>query len=88
MCNALIEFLSDKNIVILGFGREGVSTYNYIRKYFPEKPIAIADKKEIALDDANVTLLTGDGYMDNVFDYEVVIRRPSFRPKYKCLQQA
>ena len=35
MCQNLVDFLKDKNIVILGFGREGVSTYNYIRKYFP-----------------------------------------------------
>ena len=76
MCQILVDFLKDKNIVILGFGREGVSTYNYIRKYFPEKPIAIADKKEIELDDENVTLLTGDGYMEHVFDYELVIKTP------------
>lgn len=76
MCQNLVDFLRDKNIVILGFGREGVSTYNYIRKYFPEKPIAIADKKEIELDDENVTLLTGDGYMEHVFDYELVIKTP------------
>lgn len=76
MCNGLIEFLRDKNIVILGFGREGVSTYNYIRKYFPEKPLAIADKKEITIEDKNVTLLTGESYMDKVFDYELVIKTP------------
>ncbi|MBR6531836.1 MAG: UDP-N-acetylmuramoyl-L-alanine--D-glutamate ligase [Clostridia bacterium] len=76
MCNGLIDFLRDKNIVILGFGREGVSTYNYIRKYFPEKPLAIADKKEISIEDKFVTLLTGDGYMDKVFDYELVIKTP------------
>ncbi len=76
MCHGLIEFLKDKNIVILGFGREGVSTYNYIRKYLPEKHIAIADKKDILSDDKNVTLLTGDGYMDKVFDYELVIKTP------------
>ncbi len=76
MCQSLIDFLRDKNIVILGFGREGVSTYNYIRKYFPEKSLAIADKKDISLDDKNVTLLTGDGYMDKVFDYELVIKTP------------
>ena len=76
MCQQLSDFLKDKNIIILGFGREGVSTYNYIRKNFPDKPLAIADKKEITLDDANVTLLTGDNYMDKVFDYELVIKTP------------
>ena len=50
----LIEYIKDKKILILGFGREGVSTYNYIRKYFPEKPLAIADKKEISIDDKTI----------------------------------
>ena len=31
----IIEFLKDKTVLILGFGREGKSTYNYIRKYLP-----------------------------------------------------
>ena len=76
MCQPLIDFLKDKKILILGYGREGISTYNYIRKYLPEKALAIADKKEIALDDENVTLLTGDGYMDSIFDYELIIKTP------------
>lgn len=76
MCHGLIDFLKDKNIVILGFGREGESTYNYIRKYLPEKPLAVADKKQIELDDKNVTLLTGENYMEHVFDYELVIKTP------------
>ena len=29
----IIEKLKDKNIAILGFGREGKSTYNFIRKH-------------------------------------------------------
>ncbi|MDD6275672.1 MAG: UDP-N-acetylmuramoyl-L-alanine--D-glutamate ligase [Clostridia bacterium] len=76
MCQPLIDFLKDKNILILGYGREGISTYNYIRKYLPEKPLAIADKKQILLDDENVSLITGDGYMDNIFDYDLIIKTP------------
>ena len=33
MLPPIIEFLKDKSVLILGFGREGRSTYNYIRKY-------------------------------------------------------
>lgn len=76
MCQELIDFLRDKSIVILGYGREGISTYNYIRKYLPEKPLAISDRKQIEIADRNVTLLCGDSYMDKVFDYDVVIKTP------------
>ena len=31
-------------ILILGFGMEGESTYRFLRKYFPEKSLFIADK--------------------------------------------
>lgn len=40
----IIEYIKDKKILILGYGREGISTYNYIRKHLPEKKISIADK--------------------------------------------
>ena len=33
MINDLINFFKDKKILILGFGREGISTYKLIRKY-------------------------------------------------------
>ena len=33
------EFLKDKKIVILGFGRQGRATFQYIRKHFPNKQI-------------------------------------------------
>ena len=46
MIKDLIDYLSDKNINILGFGREGQSTYKLIRKYLPNKIITISDLKE------------------------------------------
>ena len=76
MSQPLIDFLKDKNILILGYGREGISTYQYIRKYLPEKALAIADKRPITLDDDKVTLITGDGYMDTIFDYDLIIKTP------------
>ena len=46
MIKDLIDYLSDKNINILGFGREGQSTYKLIRKYIKEQTLYIADRKE------------------------------------------
>jgi len=39
------DYLKDKNIVILGFGKQGRATFNYIRKHFNDKKITIADKR-------------------------------------------
>ena len=33
MYNKILEHLKNKKIAIVGFGREGKSTYKYIRKY-------------------------------------------------------
>ena len=59
MLPPIIEFLKDKSVLILGFGREGRSTYNYIRKYLPEKTLAIGDGKEQKIDDNNVEYFCG-----------------------------
>ncbi len=46
MITELIHYLKDKKIIILGFGREGKSTYKLIRNYLKNKLIYIADQKE------------------------------------------
>ena len=41
MPQALLDYLAPKKILLLGFGREGRSTYQYIRRHFPEKELSI-----------------------------------------------
>ena len=43
MYRKIIENLKNRNIAILGFGKEGRSTYNLIRKYLKDKFLYIAD---------------------------------------------
>ena len=43
MLNRLLEFLQNKRILILGYGREGESTYKFLRQNFPEMLITVAD---------------------------------------------
>lgn len=38
--------LLDKEIVILGLGREGISTYEFLRHYLPNKKVWLIDEKE------------------------------------------
>ena len=76
MINNIINYLKDKKILILGFGREGKSTYNFIRKYLPDKELYIGDINNIDIDDDKVILKTGEDYLDNLSDYDLVIKSP------------
>ncbi len=76
MLPGIIEYLKDKSILILGFGREGQSSFNYIRKYLPEKPLTIADRNSVTVDGENVETVSGDGYLDSVNDFDVVLKSP------------
>jgi len=40
-----LDKLKDKKIIILGFGREGQDTFNFLKKLFPKKKISIIKKK-------------------------------------------
>ena len=75
MKNKIIEFLTNKKILILGFGREGKSAYNFIKENnIKYKSLGIADKNEIDID--NVEKHCGDNYLDSTKDYDLVIKSP------------
>ena len=62
----ILNKLIGKNIAILGFGREGKSTYSFIRKHLKDMHLTIIDKNTIEIDDQNITLVTGENYLDNL----------------------
>lgn len=83
MIDDLIKYFKDKKILILGFGREGQSTYNLIRKYLKEQIIYIADRREVTrenylalYEDDNVEIITGENYLDNLNDYDIIMKSP------------
>ena len=79
MYDRIIEKFKNKNIAILGFGREGISTYKFLRKYLNEK-ITIVDKNtsvkdnEIFNGDSNVYFDLGDNYLDNLNSYDIIVK--------------
>lgn len=77
MINSILEELKDKNVAILGFGIEGKSTYNFIRRYL-DMPLTIIDKKNILEENdlTNVSVIYGDNYLDNLEQYDLVIKGP------------
>lgn len=76
MLPPIIEFLKDKSVLILGFGREGRSTYNYIRRYLPEKMLGIGDGREQKIDDNFVEYFCGEDYLSHIGKFDVVMKSP------------
>jgi UDP-N-acetylmuramoylalanine--D-glutamate ligase len=78
--------LAAARILILGLGREGMATYQFLRAQFPEKVLGLADRlpieqldaraqRAIAADRALIIHL-GQGYLAGLKAYDVVIRSP------------
>lgn len=83
MIKDLIDYFKDKKILILGYGREGASTYKLIRKYLKDQMLYIADAKENFQDskdelkeDKNVKCISGENYLDNLNDYDIIMKSP------------
>ena len=79
MMNKIIEKITNKEIAILGFGREGRSTYRLIRKYLPNKKLTIIDKvnyEEEFGGDENLSFVYGDSYLEGLDKYELIFKTP------------
>lgn len=87
--NIINEINSYNKVLILGYGREGRSTYRFIRKYIKEKHLYISDKNEQLIEqnnelknDDNITLILGEKYLDNLNDFDLIIKSPGINFKY------
>ena len=86
MYNKIIDIIKDKSLVLVGFGKEGKSSYNFIRKYLPDKKITIVDQNEKIYEqndylnsDKNVKVITGDNYLGSLNDYDLIIKSPGVK---------
>lgn len=71
----LMNKLENKSILILGMGREGLSTLQFLQKHFPEKKIAIADKNEVKIENSqNVITHFGETYLDQLENYQIIVK--------------
>ncbi len=73
MYQLLKNLVADKKVLILGFGREGRSTYNVIKNMGCN--IGIADKNDVRFD-ADVEFIIGDDYQKAIYDYDIVFKSP------------
>ncbi len=82
--------LQEKSVLILGLGREGLSTYQVLRNLFPKKLLIIADKnlleefpksvQQKLKTDRQLKLNLGSNYLQGLEDYEVIIKTPGISP--------
>lgn len=72
----IIEYIKNKRVLILGMGREGKSTLSYIRKHLPEKHLTVADRNAFQSDDGNITVISGEKYLENLGDFDIVFKSP------------
>ena len=89
MLNILKQLVTDKNILVLGYGREGRSTLRRLLQTGAYASLAVADQSEISPDAPSVKVLSGPAYMDCLDDYDLVFKSPGIvLPKdpseYRC----
>ena len=92
--NNIFKRLRGQRILILGFGREGLSSLAFIQKYLPHAIVGIADKNESAFKDLTINpnnsispnnpkIYYSDNYFEAINDYDVVIKTPGISLKDK-----
>lgn len=86
-----LNLLKEKRILILGLGREGESSFNFLRKKFPKKIIGLADQKDLnslskkflqkIKNDKNLKLHLGNDYVKDLKNYDIIIKSPGIPQK-------
>lgn len=77
MLETMKACIKDKRVLILGFGREGKSTYRMIQQVKGYTDLGIADLNPMTepLED-NITVITGEDYQKSLNKYDVVFKSP------------
>lgn len=86
-----LENLKNKSLLILGFGKEGISSLNFFRRIFPKKVIGIGDRKDIKSlkpkikdllkKDKRLKLHFGKDYLKTLKSYDLIVKSPGIFPK-------
>jgi len=84
--NVIFKKLRGKSILILGFGREGRSSFAFIRKFLPHAVIGVADGNALALKDlegSQIKTYSGENYLAAINEYDLVLKTPGISLKDK-----
>ena len=90
MIEKIEPWIKGKRILLLGYGREGQSTWNVLRRLGTYEALDIADlKAPAAVPEDGTVWHTGPDYQKCMDDYDVVFKSPGIvleRPEneYRC----
>ena len=86
-----INDLENKKILILGLGKEGISTLKFLRRLFPKKILGAGDSlefkylelntKNLLKKDKKIKKCLGKDYLKFLKDYDLIIKSPGISPK-------
>ena len=82
MYKMVVKLLENKKIAILGFGKEGKSSYNFIRRHLGDVFLTIIDKNnilesnDVLKDDGNVEVIYGDDYLEHLEGFDIILKSP------------
>ncbi len=92
-----LKDLENKKILVLGFGKEGHSTLDFLSKNLKNYSIAVADRKEFNqlteedkefLGKTNLENYFGEDYLDYLEKFEIIIKSPGINPRQDKIQEA
>ena len=87
MIERIDPWVHGKRVLLLGFGREGQSTWQVLKQLGTCACVDIADQKPAAVDADGARWITGDHYQNCLDDYDVVFKSPGIvleRPRRSC----
>lgn len=94
----ILNSIENSKVLILGFGREGVSTYKFLKKRFPRKELSVSDlkppkewdnnTKNIVKKDDRLKIFSGKKHLDILGDYDLVIKTPGIPNKLPKIKSA
>ncbi len=74
-----LNILKNKSILILGLGREGIDTFNFLRKIFPKKVLGLAGQsrnKNLIRKNKKIKFHLGKNYLKAIKNYDIIIKSP------------
>lgn len=87
MLDLIRRELENRKVLLLGFGREGQSSYRLIRRVLPEQHLTIADadkavgENEMLKNDRFVDLHLDEGYLEGLNSFERILKTPGISLK-------